>query len=214
MAHGSPGRTPEGGRMLRAQRQTDENHRRIHTPASAASQSGLPRTDAVAGARRVDLSGGRVLPHRLLTPGGIYSVLADLVRERPPSHPRSCERSPQTTQRSIAGLLHHHATNSATFPPRRAMKSKQSRQPAGAEPGRESRSARILHRRSRRLGGRPRGLHRVLQRLPVDTGFGFVLVQHLDPQHESILQRGAGQGRPAWQRLDTAFMKVQAVPMG
>src|SRR5471032_564106 len=27
----------------------------------------------------------------------------------------------------------------------------------------------------------------LLKHLPVDTGFGFVLVQHLDPQHESSL---------------------------
>src|SRR6185295_15514895 len=27
----------------------------------------------------------------------------------------------------------------------------------------------------------------LLKQLPVDTGFGFVLVQHLDPQHESAL---------------------------
>src|SRR5688572_722611 len=27
----------------------------------------------------------------------------------------------------------------------------------------------------------------LLKQLPLDTGFGFVLVQHLDPQHESAL---------------------------
>ena len=27
----------------------------------------------------------------------------------------------------------------------------------------------------------------LLNQLPSDTGFGFVLVQHLDPQHESAL---------------------------
>ena len=28
---------------------------------------------------------------------------------------------------------------------------------------------------------------KLLSQLPLDTGFGFVLVQHLDPQHESAL---------------------------
>ena len=54
----------------------------------------------------------------------------------------------------------------------------------------------------------------LLERLPVDTGMAFVLVQHLDPTHESILaellsrshpdagERGAGRdGRRARSRL-------------
>ena len=32
----------------------------------------------------------------------------------------------------------------------------------------------------------------LLKQLPVDTGMGFVLVQHLDPQHDSALTQLAG----------------------
>lgn len=75
------------------------------------------------------------------------------------------------------------------------MKPKRSHQPAAP-------AGAVRRRRSPAAGRDPRGFSIVgvgasaggleaftelLQQLPVDTGFGFVLVQHLDPQHESAL---------------------------
>ena len=36
----------------------------------------------------------------------------------------------------------------------------------------------------------------LLQALPLDTGMGFVLVQHLDPHHKSLLVELLGAGAP------------------
>jgi two-component system, chemotaxis family, CheB/CheR fusion protein len=33
----------------------------------------------------------------------------------------------------------------------------------------------------------------LLKHLPLDTGMGFVLVQHLDPGHDSVLLRGGSE---------------------
>jgi two-component system, chemotaxis family, CheB/CheR fusion protein len=75
------------------------------------------------------------------------------------------------------------------------MKFKRSHQPAAP-------AGAVCRRRSPAAGRDPRGFSIVgvgasaggleaftdlLRQLPVDTGFGFVLVQHLDPQHESAL---------------------------
>ena len=71
--------------------------------------------------------------------------------------------------------------------------------PAGAEhsPGWQAAAvggARdVSDRRHRRIGGRPRGVLRAARRLPADTGMGFVLVQHLDPDHDSALAKLLGR---------------------
>jgi two-component system CheB/CheR fusion protein len=50
----------------------------------------------------------------------------------------------------------------------------------------------------------------LLKRLPVDTGFGFVLVQHLDPQHESALTQLLARATTMPVREVTNNLRVEA----
>jgi two-component system CheB/CheR fusion protein len=51
---------------------------------------------------------------------------------------------------------------------------------------------------------------RLLKRLPADTGMGFVLVQHLDPQHESALAQILARATPMPAHEVTNNLRVQA----
>jgi two-component system CheB/CheR fusion protein len=51
---------------------------------------------------------------------------------------------------------------------------------------------------------------RLLKRLPADTGMGFVLVQHLDPQHESALTQILARATPMPVHEVTNNLRVQA----
>src|SRR5476651_1974171 len=50
----------------------------------------------------------------------------------------------------------------------------------------------------------------LLKQLPVDTGFGFVLVQHLDPQHESALSQLLARATAMPVREVTNNLRVRA----
>src|SRR5476651_77153 len=50
----------------------------------------------------------------------------------------------------------------------------------------------------------------LLKRLPVDTGFGFVLVQHLDPQHASALTQLLSRATAMPVREVTNNLRVEA----
>src|SRR4051812_40260591 len=50
----------------------------------------------------------------------------------------------------------------------------------------------------------------LLKQLPVDTGFGFVLVQHLDPQHQSALSQLLPRATSMPVREATQNLRVRA----
>ena len=60
-------------------------------------------------------------------------------------------------------------------------------QPASRGPPRPATTGEVPVVGHRRLGGRPRRLQEALAALPAGTGMAFILIQHLDPTHESMM---------------------------
>src|SRR6185436_14559482 len=88
--------------------------------------------------------------------------------------------------------------------PKAALKPKPAKRPGVSKPARDFPIVGI--------GASAGGLEAVtklLQHLPADTGMAFVLIQHLDPKHESILPQLLSRATSMPVQAATQRMRVQ-----